>query len=149
MLQDANNWSWLCEEAQSIRAYNDPALRDKQFFLRFLGGLQMAGVLDFTTTVRGRVGSFCVSKKPKEVDGRMIERQRLILDCRQVNLSCRAPPVTELGSLPAVDIEIPDNETLFVSGGGIKDCFYACRLPEPFLGLDSCRSSRVVDGRFI
>ena len=71
-----------------------------------------------------------MSKKPKEVDGVMIERQRLILDCRQVNLAFRAPPVTELGSLPAVgDLEVPTNKTLFVAGGDIKDCFYACRLP--------------------
>ena len=37
-----------------------------------------------------------MSKKPKEIEGVMVERQRLILDCRQVNLSFRAPPVTEL-----------------------------------------------------
>ena len=61
----------------------------------------------------------------------MVERQRLILDCRQVNLSFRAPPVTELGSLPAVgDIDIPEGETMCISPGDIKDCFYACRLPE-------------------
>eukprot|EP00435_Cladocopium_sp_Y103_P070321 s689_g35.t1 len=130
MLQDASNWSWLSEEASKIKTYNDPALRDKKFFLRYLKRLQGAGVLDFSHGARGRVGSFCVSKKAKEVNGVLQPRQRLILDCRQVNLVFRAPPVTELGSLPAVcDLFIPDGETLYISGGDIKDCFYACKLP--------------------
>ena len=74
-----------------MKTYNDPALKSKRFLGSFLRKLHRAGILDFTTSVRGRVGCFCVSKKPKEIEGVMVERQRLILDCRQVNLSFRAP----------------------------------------------------------
>ena len=60
----------------------------------------------------------------------MIDRQRLILDCRQVNALFRAPHITELGSLPALSgLELPDGQQLFISGGDMKDRFYACRLP--------------------
>lgn len=130
MLQDAGNWSWLSDESAKIRTYDDPKLRDKSFYREFLGKLYGAGVLQFTRQAVGRVGCFTVSKKPKEVDGVLKTRQRLILDCRRVNLVFRAPPVTELGSLPAVcDLHIPNGETLYISGGDIKDCFYACNLP--------------------
>lgn len=131
MLQDASNWSWLSDEAGKIKTYDDPKLRNKWFYRNFLEKLHHAGVLDFMQGAVGRVGCFTVSKKPKEIDGIMQERQRLILDCRQVNLMFRAPPVTELGSLTAVsDLFIPEGESMFVSGGDIKDCFYACQLPE-------------------
>ena len=130
MLQDAGNWSWLSDEAGKINTYDDPKLRDQSFYREFLVKLHGAGVLQFTTQPIGRVGCFTVSKKPKEVDGVMQSRQRLILDCRKVNLAFRAPPVAELGSLPAVsDLLIPNGETLYISGGDIKDCFYACNLP--------------------
>ena len=94
----------------------------------------MAGILIFSKKARGRVGSVVVRKKPKEVDGVMRERQRLILDCRRVNLLFRAPPITELGSLPAVgDMEIPGGEKLYIAGGDIQDCFYACSSPRVLL----------------
>ena len=131
MLQDARNWSWLSDEAAKIKTYDDPRLRNQEFYHDFLVKLHAAGVLKFSSEARGRVGCFTVSKKPKEVNGVMVPRQRLILDCRRVNLAFRAPPVTELGSLPAVsDLYIPDGKTLYIAGGDIKDCFYACRLPE-------------------
>ena len=76
-------------------------------------------MLTFSEQARGRVGAFAVGKKPKEVQGRLVERQRLILDCRRTNLMFRAPPVTELGSLPALgDLQIPSGENLYISGGG-------------------------------
>lgn len=135
MLQDASNWSWLSDEACKIKTYDDPRLRDKSFYREFLRRLHQSGALGFTRDVVSRVGCFTVSKKPKEVDGVMQERQRLILDCRRVNLMFRSPPVTELGSLAALsDIHIPDGSTLYVSGGDIKDCFYACKLPECLQG---------------
>lgn len=64
--------------------------------------LHKCSILGHTTSCRGRVGAFCVTKKPKEVAGQLVERQRLILDCRQVNLAFRDPPKTELGSLAAL-----------------------------------------------
>ena len=106
-------------------------MRSKRFYCSFLQKLQAAGILSFSTGARGRVGAFCVRKKPKEVDGRMQERHRLVLDCRQVNLLFRAPPVTELGSLSAVgDLTIPEGKKLYIAGADIRDCFYACRLLE-------------------
>ena len=73
---------------------------------------------------------FCVSKKPKEIGGKMVERQRLILDCRQTNMLFRVPPVTHLGSLSALcEGHLQQDMDLFVGGGDIQDCFYACHIP--------------------
>ncbi|CAE7708857.1 AMY1.1 [Symbiodinium sp. CCMP2592] len=130
MLQDFNNWGSLSDEVASIRTYDDPQLRNRSFYARFLQKLSGAGILTFSAQPRGRVGSFVVRKKPKEINGKLRERQRLILDCRRVNLQFRAPPLTELGSLTAVgDLEVPNEKNLYVAGGDIMDCFYACRLP--------------------
>ena len=134
MLQDADNWGAVADEARKIRTYDDPQLRQKKFYMSFLKKLKEAGVLAFSQVAAGRVGAFVVRKKPKEVEGKMRERQRLSLDCRRVNALFRAPPVTELGSLPAVgDLYIPEGSDMFISGGDIRDCFYACRLPDELL----------------
>lgn len=130
MLQDPMNWRAISDEVCKIKTYNDPRLRSKNFYLAFLKRLHDAGILSWTQRPRGRVGSFAVKKKPREVNCKMVDRQRLILDCRQVNTLFRAPPITELRSLPALgDLELPDGQQLFISGGDIKDCFYACKLP--------------------
>ena len=130
MLQDASNWGVISDEVAGIKTYNDPQLRNKKFYLRYLEKLHQAGILSWCVRPRGRVGSFVVRKKPKEVNGKMVERQRLILDCRRVNTMFRAPPATELGSLSAVcDLSIPHGCELHLAGADIKDCFYACRLP--------------------
>lgn len=130
MLQDASNWGVVSDEVASIKTYNDPQLRNKKFYLRYLQKLHQSGILSWCVRPRGRVGSFVVRKKPKEVNGKMVERQRLILDCRRVNTMFRAPPSTELGSLSAVcDLSIPPGGELHLAGADIKDCFYACRLP--------------------
>ena len=42
--------------------------------------------------VRGRVGAFAVAKTHKVVNKVRVERQRLLLDCRQVNLQFKTPP---------------------------------------------------------
>ena len=130
MLQDPMNWGAISDEVCNIKTYDDPKLRSKNFYLTFLKRLRDAGILSWTQRPRGRVGSFVVKKKPKEINGKMVDRQRLILDCRRVNTLFRAPPITELGSLPALgDLSIPVGQQLFISGGDIKDCFYACGLP--------------------
>ena len=132
MLQDADIWGAVSDEVRKIRTYDDPQLRQRGFYKRFLGELKEAGIL--TLSAAGRVGAFVVRKKPREIDGKMQERQRLILDCRHVNALFRAPPVTELGSLSAVgDLFIPPDRDLYVAGGDIRDCFYACRLPEELI----------------
>lgn len=131
MLQDPGNWGLLSDRVAEIRTYDDPKLKSRKFYIAFLRRLHDAGILALSSNPQGRVGSFVVKKKPKVVDGKTIERQRLILDCRRVNTQFRAPPVTELGSLAALgDIYLPKGADLHVAGADIKDCFYACRLPE-------------------
>ena len=129
MLQDASTWSSICEHAHKIKPYNDPSLSDRSKYLSFLAHLNECGILSHTTSCRGRVGAFCVTKKPKEVNGKFVERQRLILDCRQVNLAFREPPKCELGSLAALcEVELKDGERLFCGGSDIQDCFYAAKI---------------------
>lgn len=127
LLQDASLWTDLEDEAAKIRTYNDPLLSSKSGYMSFLKQLYKSGVLSFTSCCRGRVGAFCVSKKPKLVEGKMVQRQRLVLDCRAVNLQFREPPRTELGSLASLaEVTIPEGECMYLSTSDICDCFYAC-----------------------
>ena len=74
-----------------------------------------------------------MSKEPKMIEGVECQRQRLILDCRQVNLQFRAPPLTELGSLASfVKLNLGRMSAATPGGADIQDCFYAGRMP---LGL--------------
>ena len=135
LLQDATTWASVAEEAARMKPYNDPKMHHKGFYRDFLLRLQSCGILTFSRRARGRVGAFSVSKKPKVIDGQLRHRQRLILDCRQVNFQFRAPPLTELGSLAALcEIEIGPGETVYTGGADIADCFYGCRLP---IGMES------------
>ncbi|CAE7218022.1 unnamed protein product, partial [Symbiodinium necroappetens] len=130
LLQDATDMGDMCESAGSVKPYNDPVLRRHREYISFLGLLFKCGTLTFTQHCKGRVGAFCVSKKPKVIDGQVVERQRLVLDCRQVNLLFKPPPLTELGSLSALaELHLRDDQTLYVGGADIKDCFYACNFP--------------------
>ena len=80
--------------------------------------------------VRGRVGAFAVAKTHKVVNRVRVERQRLLLDCRQVNLQFKTPPHVELGSLAAfTELELGVDQCLYTSGADIQDCFYACYMP--------------------
>ena len=79
---------------------------------------------------------FTVTKKPKVVDGQVILRQRLILDCGAVNYLFKEAPHTRLGSLAALtELELGEQRDLFVSGADIRDCFYAAKLPP---GIEEC-----------
>ena len=130
MLQDANIWTDIEEQAALVPPYNDKMLETRSGYLQFLERLYSSGILSFTSTCRGRVGAFCVSKKPKLVDGSLMPRQRLVLDCRQTNLVFRPPPHTALGSLAAVgQLTLDKGQELFVAGADIRDCFYAVDCP--------------------
>ena len=130
LLQDASLWTDIEVEASKIKTYDDPLISRRQGYLGFLKQLFQSGVLGFTSVVRGRVGAFAVSKKPKVVDGKTIARQRLVLDCRAVNLQFRDPPRTELGSLASLsEMFIPEGNQLYVATADIQDCFYACDCP--------------------
>ena len=126
MLQDSSAWTALEDEAAKVPPYNDKMLQDRDGYLIFIKHLFKCGVLDFTSCCRGRVGAFTVSKKPKIVDGKKISRQRLVLDCRQINLLFKPPPLTELGSLAALkNIHLKSDQQLWTAGADIRDCFYA------------------------
>lgn len=130
MLQDACVWTDLQDHAQELKPYDDPSLRNHQQYLKFLKHLYSCGVLGFTESCKGRVGAFTVSKKPKIIDGVSVERQRLVLDCRQTNLQFKTPPLTQLGSLSALgELELQGGQKLFTAGADIRDCFYACYCP--------------------
>ena len=129
MLHDASVWGDLQEYAPSLKPYDDPSLRSHKQYLKFLSHLHQCGVLGFTDQCKGRVGAFTVSKKPKFEGSKRIDRQRLVLDCRQTNLLFKQPPLTELGSLSAL-LELGPEEELFASGSDIRDCFYACYCPQ-------------------
>ena len=130
MLKDADEWQSISDEAVRFKCYDDPILADRRSYLDFLRHLHRCGILGLTDGVQGRVGVFAVSKKPKVENGVIKERQRLILDCRGVNMRFKDPPRSELGSLAALtELELPDGQNLFVAGADIQDCFYAAKLP--------------------
>ena len=139
LLEDAGKWNGLADTAAQMEPYNDPLLNSRKGYLSFLSRLYESGVLNFRSSCRGRVGAFCVAKKPKVVDGKTIHRQRLVLDCRQTNLIFKPPPQTRLGSLSALaEAELPPDESLYVAGADIRDCFYAVHMEpglQEFFGL--------------
>ena len=136
MMLDGDRWAMVANEAHSVRTYNDPSLYDHQRYLKFLKHLHKCGILGLVSNCRGRVGAFTVTKKPKFVDGKRVDRQRLILDCRAINYAFKDPPHTRLGSLAALtELELPSEEKLFVAGSDIQDCFYAAKLPK---GMEEC-----------
>ena len=131
MLQDADIWTNISRNIEAIRPYDDPSLRSRPIFLDFIGELYKRGLLRLTTTGRGRVGAFAVSKKPKFINGVLQPRQRLVLDCRFVNNLFRPAPHTNLGSLTALaEMQIPAEKQLFLAGCDIRDCFYAVQVED-------------------
>eukprot|EP00438_Fugacium_kawagutii_P017034 Skav221329 [mRNA] locus=scaffold1437:52275:55350:- [translate_table: standard] len=139
LLQDASSWNVVADCVGNMKPYNDPLLSSRKGYLDFLAKLYRSGVLDFSHTCLGRVGAFCVAKKPKLVNGVLKSRQRLVLDCRQTNALFKPPPQTRLGSLAALaEAELCDNHQLYLSGADIRDCFYAVVMPpglRNFFGL--------------
>ena len=129
LLQDDDTWAATSGDIGSAKPYNDPKLVQRGFYSALLQKLQQSGALTFIKRPRGRVGVFCVSKKAKEVEGKMVQRQRLILDCRQTNRLFRTSPLTELGSLASLcEGHLDEGQSLFIGGGDLKDCFYACHI---------------------
>ena len=139
LLADASSWNALSDVASSMEPYNDPLLNTRAGYLQFLSRLYDSGVLAFSGACRGRVGAFCVSKKPKVINGETFHRQRLVLDCRQTNLIFKPPPPTRLGSLSSLaEAELPPDKMLYAAGADIKDCFYAVNMEpglQEFFGL--------------
>jgi hypothetical protein len=59
MLQDATLWTDLEARAAEVQLYNDPLLKNRNTYLKFLSHLYKCGVLSFTNICRGRMGAFC------------------------------------------------------------------------------------------
>ena len=97
MLQDADVWTSLSSDLESLRPYDDPCLKERSVYLDFIAELYKRGVLRFSQKCVGRVGAFAVSKKPKVVDGNLVLRQRLVLDCRMSQWSFQTVPTHQPG----------------------------------------------------
>ena len=131
MLQDDDVWTSISSNTGHLHPYSDPSLNDKNKFLSFAKLLYDRGILGFTSQVRSCVGAFAVSKKSKIIDGKVKQRQRLVLDCRMTNQMFRPSPYTQLGSLSSLtELQLQPEQQLFVSGADIQDCFYAVHIPE-------------------
>ena len=90
------------EEFESLRTehpgacprqpYWDPTLRNNESTrIDFFKSLQKAGILEFRSRIRSKVGIFFVKKKdPSAI--------RMIIDARITNCHHRSPPTTRLGS---------------------------------------------------
>ena len=130
-LDGYNEWLLNCDLATSIdidnthkiTSYCDPLLKkQKKHMISFVNQLNKAGILSWTRVRKGRVAPFLVWKK----NG----KQRLVLDCRQVNELFRDPPAMRMGGLSSLAaVAIPEGEELYISQVDIKDCFWQCLLP--------------------
>ena len=131
MLKDAAEWNLMTDTVDAVKPYNDPLLEKRASYLAFLRRLYESGVLGFSDSCKGRVGAFCVAKKPKVVEGVVIHRQRLVLDCRATNMLFKPPPQTHLGSLASLaECELEPDTNLFLAGADIRDCFYAVNMDQ-------------------
>ena len=136
MLQDDDVWGAVSRDTSHLRPYSDPCLKSRPKYIQFLQLLFDRGILSFTQRPKSAEVALSVSKKPKIVDGCLVNRQRLVLDCRQTNQLFRLSPHTELGSLACLtELEIPDSSCLFVSGADIQDCFYAVHIPADLMSF--------------
>ena len=122
LLKDDDQWSRDSDHTHRMKSYCDPALRDQCTYHKFIQQLHDGRILTWTRRPRGRVEPFFVWKKKGSL--------RLVLDCRQVNQAFKDPPGVSLGSLSALgNLEINDEDVLYVSQADIKDCFWHCLLP--------------------
>ena len=94
MLIGAPVWRGISDKMAEVPPFTDPSLHKRGAYLAFLKKLFDANLLTFVPRARGRIGAFSVTKKN--------EKQRLVLDCRQVNFLFRPPPYTELGGCIAL-----------------------------------------------
>ena len=132
MLLGEDEWGLVVEKQRGFRPYMDEKLRTQpELYHRFVGDLFRAGMLKFSTKPKDLVTPFFVAKK----DG----RQRLIMDCRGVNMRFRPPPGVALAAgYSWSQLQLGSKDKLHVAQSDIKDYFYALGLPEdlqPFFCL--------------
>eukprot|EP00972_Heterocapsa_arctica_P016953 2503353-Heterocapsa_arctica.AAC.1 len=73
--------------------------RDRQARLRLFARLHEIGLVDFRARVKARWGIFFRSKKGN--------KQRLLIDAREVNFAHRPPPKVRLGGSGAIAVFDP------------------------------------------
>ena len=112
-------------ESSFRKPYMDPLLRDSRAYARFLGRLQQAGMIELVCPSSAdfvEVGIFAVKKKSGA--------QRLIIDARDSNLYFRDPDHTSLCTASGMSqLQLQDQEQLYVGGVDIADAFYQMGLP--------------------
>ncbi|CAK0832385.1 unnamed protein product, partial [Prorocentrum cordatum] len=88
-------------------------------YIQFLSMLKSRGIISLVGRRRGSVTPFFVSKK----NG----KQRLVLDCRLINVLFHHAPVMEIGALDCLSgLEVPRGRQVFTASADIEACFYQC-----------------------
>ena len=96
--------------------------RDKQVRMSFLARLNRCGILAASKTSCGTISPFFVKKKGG--------RQRLVLDCRNVNECFRRPPKPEMAAAEAIQrFDNPEGSPIYIAEADIQNCFYQIGLP--------------------
>ncbi|CAK0847592.1 unnamed protein product, partial [Prorocentrum cordatum] len=125
---------------RGVRApYSDPALRQPRVWSDFVSRLHRSGLLDFAYD-RGResVEFFCVPKKD--------QRLRLVCDCRHSNVWFREPDnVTLCTGETLGNLEVGEDETLYISEADLSNAFYHLQLPVELRDLFALRRVRARD----
>ena len=97
-----------------VHIENNPEVR-KEFYKR----LFRCGILGATKNRRGSISPFFVRKKGG--------KQRLVLDCRRVNMFFRRPPKPEMGTAETLQrMENPNGGPVYIAEADIQNCFYQC-----------------------
>ena len=124
MLLDEDEWGEVVEKQRGFRPYMDEKLRcQPELYHCFVGDLFRAGMLKFCDKPKDLVTPFFVAKK----DG----RQRLIMDCRGVNMRFKPPPALALAAgYSWSQLQLGPTDKLHMAQSDIKDYFYALGLPE-------------------
>ena len=123
LLRTQDGVAFTSQRDGPLSLYKDHHLRfPPSIYVSFIRRLVEAGIMSFTRSPLSRVTPFFVEKKNN--------RQRLVLDCRGVNRLFRKAPSMELGAGYCLsELTVPNGESLFISQGDIKDCFYERGLP--------------------
>ena len=106
------------------KIYMDDALkRDKRLYIQFVVDLYKRNMIRFSETCASVITPFFVIKK----DGRL----RLVLDCRETNLLFKeSPNIAMAAGYSFSQLEVPQDQCLYIAQSDIKDYFYSLGLPQ-------------------
>ena len=124
MMISADEWGAKIESGSVVQPYMDTILKnDPGKYVQFIHKLYLGGMLSFTDRPQDLITPFFVAKKSGKL--------RLVLDCRGVNQRFKQPPSMMMAAGASwSQVEVPDNETLYVAQSDITDYFYSLRLPD-------------------